>query len=149
MNLGLHEFSGLTKSFRSGCIYRFCYATYNQIQKFFSPKSFIKRDIERYNSNLKEINKDKSLRKKYGILKQHSFYDMKSFDITKSCFCDLMHDFCEGIIPKVLKLILTEVLNSEEKLYEFNQFILNNQFRNGRIKNSEYKKLLLKERPYK
>jgi hypothetical protein len=143
-NLGMHEFSGLTKCFRSGCICRYCYATYNQIQKFFSSKSFIKRNLELYNSNLKEINRDKSLRKKYGILKQHSFYDLKNFDITKSCVCDLMHDFCEGIIPKVLKLILTDVLNREDKVLEFNKFILENKFRNGRIKNLEYKKIAIK-----
>jgi hypothetical protein len=92
------------------------------------------RTKENYLEKRDEIIANPSLRSEYGILKDHPFMDLENFDVTQCSPPDLMHDIIEGVVLKTLNLILEDILNTIEKVKDFNQAIRKIKWPSGRIR---------------
>jgi hypothetical protein len=139
-NLGLHEVLGFNSSFNSGHICRWCYATYDQIQKLPSFKFHRMRNNDNFSSDISKL-LEKKTSKNCGIIKKTPFSELKSFDISIIGAPDLMHDVLEGVLLKTINLLLKKLLNSQEKTSGFNRMINNFHFSNGRIREISFNRV--------
>ncbi len=139
-NLAIHEVMGLTVNFNNGSICRYCDATYEQIQIFYSSKCFEERTFKEYEKNFNDL----KFRNNLGIITEHAFTELNEFDIFNATPPDSMHDLNEGAIPKLLTLMVNKFLTSSEKIDNFNEIISKRKFIYGRIEYLKYKKPLIK-----
>lgn len=108
-NLSAHLLAGFSAGFGSGRICRQCLALYCEINHKFEEKDFIVRssDIHKYHlSAIKDNNPSGAL--VYGVDHKCPLETLEYFDTTNAFPPDLMHDFLEGVVPKLLKLMLRE-----------------------------------------
>lgn len=122
-NKGIHELFGLSESFNSGSICRFCYARYRDIQILHSLDHFIPRTTESYHQDLSKINKSRTpdlVRKRLGIVGQNIFDRIKNFDSFSKTVPDLLHDIFAGVDKKIVEAILK---NTDITSYSFENFI--------------------------
>ena len=99
-NLGLHSIFGFMESFRANKFCRFCLIDYQNINKVFTEKDCILRDVSNYDFFK---TKDASLS---GIKEICVFNKLPSFHVTNNPAVDVMHDYLEGICRYDVAILL-------------------------------------------
>lgn len=122
-NLSAHAVAGLTKTFSSGRICRFCNATKQDISMKFTEDEFIMRNSANYSYQLEAVEANPENAVIYGIRNACCFSKMK-FVPSPIIYLfpqDIMHDFLEGFIPAILILVLKELVREKQiKLAQLN-----------------------------
>ena len=107
-NLSAHMLGGFTMSFNSGRICRYCMATHADIKDKFCETDFVLRTKEVHQSHLARIDQCPEDKVTYGVNSRSPFEELPYFDVTTSLPPDAMHDLLEGVIPLVLKLVISK-----------------------------------------
>lgn len=106
-NLTAHSLAGYTCSFNHGRICRFCLALHTEIQYKHEESDYVIRTPELHSYHLSAIrDSTPNGALAYGIASKCPFEEIVAFETTNSFPPDVMHDFLEGIIPRLLKLML-------------------------------------------
>ena len=109
-NLAAHQVGGFNVAFSKGFrMCRTCLGTDEEIQNLFSDCNFIHRireDHEKYCDALRVEGLNSHFRRVYGVSFNSVFNELKYFNVIGGMVPDIMHDLCEGIIPKVTLLLL-------------------------------------------
>lgn len=130
-NLAIHEIAGLMKSFGSGYCCRWCNATSQSIQHFFSDDCF----IERNNQNI-EISLMRSLSGygNHGGVKRLSVFGKLPYFNHQDFFPpDIMHDLMEGVLPKIIEEIMQK-MNKNKFSEMINERMNDIPWSDGRVK---------------
>ena len=106
-NLSAHMLGGFTMSFNSGRVCRYCMATHTDIKQTFSEDSFVLRTPEVHRCHLNRIQQFPDAKATYGVNSPSPFEELPYFDVTTSLPPDIMHDLLEGVIPLVMKLVIS------------------------------------------
>ncbi|CAN7941621.1 unnamed protein product [Ixodes hexagonus] len=117
-NLSAHQFGGFWKSFKEGRICRFCMATYETMTNT-DVSRFKLRTREIHDMHVQAVRTDPSLGKVYGVTGECPFSELTFFDVTTCCPPDIMPDFLEGIVPRVIKLVLGKLIREHHFTLEF------------------------------
>lgn len=115
-NLSAHSLAGFNTCFSQGRICRFCLCHHSDIGNITEESECILRTPDTHRRHLQATN-CKSL---YGVTGHCPFDNLSHFEVTESFPPDLMHDVLEGVIPRVLKLVLLKL--SCERLVTLEQF---------------------------
>ncbi|XP_065675481.1 uncharacterized protein LOC136091702 [Hydra vulgaris] len=107
-NLSAHAHAGFRCAFNSGHICRYCMLQYEDKEKLLQETVLTLRTETLHKYHLQGINAGISGRV-YGVVKRCPFLDLSYFKLTKSFPPDLMHDLHEGIIPLILKLLISNL----------------------------------------
>ncbi|KAK6482840.1 hypothetical protein HHUSO_G15940 [Huso huso] len=127
--LSAHLIGGFTMSFSTGCIGRQCMATYGDIKEKFSEDQFQLRTSEVHKYHLQSMRENPENSAIYGVRSRCPFEELNYFDTTTAFPPDLMHDFLEGVIPLVLKLVLTKAHRERHiTLHELSEEIKKNTY---------------------
>ncbi|KAL2096068.1 hypothetical protein ACEWY4_008216 [Coilia grayii] len=122
-NLSAHDVSGLTRTFSSGRICRFCNATSEDIKTKFTEDEFVLRNTENYQYQLEAVREHPENVGIYGIRHACCFAKLKFVPspIVYLFPPDIMHDLLEGIIPTILTLVLGQLVREKQiKLPQLN-----------------------------
>lgn len=128
-NLSSHMMGGFSMSFSGGRICRYCMATHSDMKTKFSESDFVLRTTDVHKYHLECIKQNPENKATYGVQGVSPFDQLEYFDVTRSLPPDVMHDFLEGIVPLVLRLVLSKA--NEEKhitIKEFNEELLKMHF---------------------
>ena len=128
-NLAAHQVGGFKVAFSKGfrkC--RTCLGTDEEIQNFFSDCNFIYRtreDHDKYCEALRVQGMESHFSRLYGVNFNSVFNELKYFNVIGGMVPDIMHDLCEGIIPKITLLLLKHCIedNSYFDLEKLNHII--------------------------
>lgn len=134
-NLSSNDAAGLSKNLSSGRICRF--------SSKFTEGEFTMRDSTNYSYHLQAVQENPENARVYGVRSPCCFSEMSyaPSPIVYLFLLDVMHDFLEGIIPAVLRLVLQEFwcYRSKKKQitvaqlnYGINNFPYGNQGRSSR-----------------
>lgn len=107
-NLSAHMIGGFSMSFNSGRICRYCMSTYEDMKPSFTEDSFVLRTTEVHKCHLARIQQVPDDKSTYGVYSSSPFDELHYFDVTKSLPPDIMHDLLEGVIPLVMKLVISK-----------------------------------------
>lgn len=99
---------GFTMSFNSGRICRNCMATHGDIKHLFKENCFVLRTSEVHQCHLAHIQQIPGDKATYGEYSPSPFEELHYFDVTKALPPDIMHDLLEGVIPLVMKLVISK-----------------------------------------
>ena len=106
-NLGAHQLAGFTKSFSSGRVCRFCMVLHKDLSNILSEKRCTLRTKEAHTRHLQAIQETPDLVKStYGVTSRCPLEDLEYFSTVDFFIPDLMHDFLEGVVPLIIRLIL-------------------------------------------
>ncbi|XP_067300110.1 uncharacterized protein [Pseudorasbora parva] len=114
-NLSAHAVAGLTRSFSSGRVCRFCLANAKDIKTKFTEEEFTMRNAGNYRYHLDAVEEDSANSSVYGITNACCFSKLEHVPspIIHLFPPDIMHDFYEGIIPMVLSLSISQWLKEK------------------------------------
>lgn len=107
-NLSAHMLGGFTCSFNSGRICRYCMATYGNMKHLFKEDDFILRTSDVHKCHLARVQQIPDDRATYGVYRPSPFEELDYFDTTTAFPPDVMHDLLEGVIPLVMKLVISK-----------------------------------------
>ncbi|XP_065672066.1 uncharacterized protein LOC105845782 isoform X1 [Hydra vulgaris] len=107
-NLSAHALAGFRCAFNSGHICRYCMLQYEDKEKLLQETVLTLRTETLHKYHLQAINPGISGRV-YEVVKRCRFLDLSYFKLTESFPPDLMHDLHEGIIPLILKLLISNL----------------------------------------
>ncbi|KAL4710284.1 hypothetical protein ACJJTC_003564 [Scirpophaga incertulas] len=120
-NLGIHSVMGFHESFASSHYCRFCLLSKQECQLQLSSNDNAKRNLVNYEDDVTKCR---------GLKEKCVWNEIKEFHVYKNLYCDVMHDFCEGIhrygmalvINKLIgeKIFTLEQLNQRIKYFDFN-----------------------------
>lgn len=115
-NLSAHSLIGLKRNFSHGRICRFCMATKDNIAVKFREEDFTLRDSANYKYHLQAVCENPDLGNVYGVLRECCFSSLNYAPslITHLFPPDVMHDVLEGVIPKVLRLTLYQLIQDKQ-----------------------------------
>ncbi|CAN7944840.1 unnamed protein product, partial [Ixodes pacificus] len=111
-NLSMHRLMGLSCSFSSGRISRFCLARYENLNKLTSVTQCFRRTALSHASHQAAFLVDPALGALYGITCRSPLATLEGFDVTRQLPPDAMHDILEGGIAHVLKAVLSGLVES-------------------------------------
>lgn len=110
-NLGAHQLGGFTKSFSSGRVCRHCMILYNQLNDFHSEDECQLRNKTTHAYHLDLLRENPELAKStYGVSSQCALQELPYFSTVDHFAPDIMHDFLEGVVPVLIKLVLTQCI---------------------------------------
>lgn len=107
-NLSAHMIGGFTMSFNSGRVCRYCMATHGDIKHLFTEDNFVLRTSEVHRCHLARIQQVPDDKATYGVYSPSPFDELHYFDVTTALPPDVMHDLLEGVIPLVIKLVISK-----------------------------------------
>jgi hypothetical protein len=142
-NLASHQVGGFRLGFSKGyrkC--RTCLGIDEEIQKFFSDCNFSLRtreDHDKYCEALGVEGMKAHFSKLYGVNFKSVFNELKYFHVIGGMVPDIMHDLCEGIIPKITLLLLRHCIE-DNKYFDLQKL-------NHIIGNFDYGHLEKKDKP--
>ncbi len=105
-SLSAHMLAGFTMSFNSARVCRYCMATHTEIKEKFRESDFVLRTPEVHQYHLMCIENTEDQRM-YGVNYPSPFNELNYFDVTQAFPPDIMHDLLEGVIPLIIKLVLS------------------------------------------
>lgn len=105
-NLSAHMLAGFTMSFNSARVCRYCMATHTDVKDKFTESDFVLRTPEVHLYHLTCI-ENANDRRTYGVNYPSPFSELNYFDMTQTFPYDIMHDLLEGVIPLIIKLVLS------------------------------------------
>ncbi|XP_042150799.1 uncharacterized protein LOC121838551 [Ixodes scapularis] len=111
-NLSMHRLMGLSCSFSSGRISRFCLARYENLNKLTSVTQCFRRTALSHASHQAAFLVDPALGALYGITCRSPLATLEGFDVARQLPPDAMHDILEGGIAHVLKAVLSGLVES-------------------------------------
>ena len=116
-NLAAHSIGGFLESFSNvQKVSRYCHCSSASIQTCFSVGDCIVRTAQDYDESIKELKLcgfDSKVSARTGIKSECAFNELKSFHIISCSPPDIAHDLYEGVIPKVLSAVLTELVKKK------------------------------------
>ena len=124
-NLGIHQMAGFQESFYQGprpC--RFCKAVYKDFKTKLTAADIKLRTGEEYANEVRQAEEDgfsEDASRLHGIKGRCVFNDLSGFDVTEKFPPDVAHDIFEGVLPKLLTLILTHLI-VKLKLFSVHMF---------------------------
>ncbi len=107
-------------SFNAGRICRYCMATHGDIKRCFKESDFVLRTADVYRYHLECVKENLDTKAIYGVTGGCPFDKLDYFDVTTSLPPDVMHDFLEGVVPLVLRLVLSKA--HREKVITIQEF---------------------------
>lgn len=119
-NLAAHRIEGFQSSFSSGYICRRCFIQHSDLHIAASQN---KSDIRTSVHHDKIILQIQSNLNKFSIMEvvgQSPIYDLDGFHPIMSLPADLMHDYLEGVCPRVIMSLLKEL--SSMRLITYRKF---------------------------
>ncbi len=102
-SLSAHMLAGFTMSFNFARVCRYCMATHTEIKEKFRESDFVLRTPEVHQYHLTCIEDQRM----YGVNYPSPFNELNYFDVTQAFPPDIMHDLLEGVIPLIIKLVLS------------------------------------------
>ena len=105
-NLTSHALAGFSGSFSNGRICRYCMCHYDDISEKLTEDKFILRTPTNHQHHLECIMQDATSSSLYGVTGTCPFSILPNFEVTNSFPPDVMHDFLEGTVPHVMKLLI-------------------------------------------
>nr|XP_047145693.1 uncharacterized protein LOC124818698 [Hydra vulgaris] len=110
-NLGAHALAGFRCCFSSGRVCRTCLVYFETIRlKQYHIDCYLRTD-HNYNQQLNAINKFPVNKSVYGINQSCCLNNLPFFNVLESFPPDIHHDFLEGIVPMVLKLVIQKLIS--------------------------------------
>ncbi|XP_047126505.1 uncharacterized protein LOC124807880 [Hydra vulgaris] len=110
-NLGAHALAGFRCCFSSGRVCRTCLVHFETIRlKQYHIDCYLRTD-HNYNQQLNAINKFPVNKSVYGINQSCCLNNLPFFNVLESFPPDIHHDFLEGIVPMVLKLVIQKLIS--------------------------------------
>ena len=107
-NLAAHMVGGFQTCFNSGNFCRRCYITYED-RKSPLPLSHIKvRTVGDHDNFVQEIKNSSNKSSFMGVVGESPLHDLIGFHPILSLPGDLMHDFIEGVCPRVVMSLLKQ-----------------------------------------
>ena len=137
-NLAAHEIGGLVKSFSSYRRCRFCNATGESIQTFFSESKFELKTVPIYEAQLTQVLENPDLTAVYGVKSSTVLNELNHFHFCSGSASDIAHDLFEGLCIDLLTVVLDHCL-------EQNYFSI--EFINNRISHFPYTGLHQRNKP--
>ena len=116
-NLAIHSIAGFVECFssaKSPC--RFCLGTPDSWQTKFSEDEFVLRDQAMYDAQLRDVldsSKDGDVVSRTGIKGESAFSELPDFKVADAFPPDIGHDVLGGVIPYVLALVLTVIVQKK------------------------------------
>ena len=106
-NLSAHSLGGFVGNFNSGRICRFCMALHSEIGHKFCEEAFTPRTSLLHQYHLSALSQNPTIAKNtYGVVSTCPFTELDYFDVTQSFPPDIMHDILEGVVPRLLILLI-------------------------------------------
>ena len=139
-NLALHSLGGFSQSFNSGKCCRFCLADVTEQQTAFDESKVTLRNPETYRRHISDLRAAEfptDKKQACGIYAESALCSLHEDFPIERLVPDVAHDLLEGVVPYVLVLILTELINA--KLFSLS-------FINNRISSFDFKE---RNRPQK
>lgn len=128
-NLGLNSVLGFSESFSADYFCRFCVTHRENTKVEVNSNNFISRTIENYNIHSNE--------RSHGVKERCIWNNLENFHVTSNVYCDLMHDFLEGILRYDMAFLINALikkryfdlnrLNSRIKFFKFSKADVGNQ----------------------
>ena len=112
-NLSAHSLAGFNASFNAGRICRFCMASYDEIKHHFAESDFLLRSNDLHLYHLEAIANLDANKAIYGVRDNCCLSVLPYFEVVNSFPPDAMHDVLEGIIPALLKALLSDFVNDK------------------------------------
>ncbi|CAN8015201.1 unnamed protein product [Ixodes persulcatus] len=129
-NLSLHRLGGFRCSFSHGRICRHCMALYHEIGTKHRPSDFQERTPSLHNHYLSLLSRGVSCLPLYGV-RSECAVTFSGFEPTQHLPPDVMHDLHEGVIPLLLKEVISffvkdgtftlELLNTAIVTYKYSE----------------------------
>lgn len=108
-NLSAHSLGGFSCSFNTGRICRFCMCLHHEIQYKLTESEHVIRTNEVHNYHLSALeNGNPKDTITYGVTSKCTFQKLDYFQTCHAFPPDLMHDFLEGVVPRLLKFMLQD-----------------------------------------
>ncbi|CAF4141942.1 unnamed protein product, partial [Adineta steineri] len=107
-NLGAHQIGGFQSSFSSGHICRRCFIEHSDLRL---PMTQTRPDIRTstyHDALIVQINSNFNKSPIMGVVRQSPIYNLDGFHPIMSLPADLMHDYLEGVCPRVMMGLLKE-----------------------------------------
>lgn len=105
-NLSAHSLAGFRGSFSSGRVCRYCLCHYKDLSEKTNEDECVLRTPDIHSYHLQCVAEDPSTSSLYGVTGPCAFSEIPSFSVTKAFPPDVMHDFLEGVVPHVIKLLV-------------------------------------------
>lgn len=112
-NLSAHALAGFSCSFSSGRVCRYCLCHYKDLSLRTQEDDCVLRTPETHNYHLQCVAEDPTTKSLYGVTGPCAFSELPNFSVTNAFPPDVMHDFLEGVVPHVLKLVLKALHNEK------------------------------------
>lgn len=131
-NLSAHALGGFQGSFATGHICRFCHCCYGDISNVFMECECELRTLASIQTDIDVITADGGSSR--GLKSQSILFELRysSFDLVSLLLPDCLHDFLEGVVPKVISVVLRTLRSSKVvKLTEVNRLVLAFKYRLG------------------
>ncbi|KAJ8031479.1 hypothetical protein HOLleu_24683 [Holothuria leucospilota] len=119
-NLASHQLGGFMESFRATRICRFCMCTYEELTSDKLKTSFTTRAEEVHNRHIVLVQKDQTLASIYGVKCDSALNKLHYFHVSRGLPPNPMHDFLEGVMPKIWGEVLTNFV--QRKSISIDQF---------------------------
>ena len=106
---------------------RFCYMPRDALRRGCPQDSFPCRTPESVKCDLAAIQSKQQQPSDLGIVGDCVFHQLKYFNIATNNTMDPMHDLLEGVVPKVIKLVMNDLINNRKliSIDEVNSIITN------------------------
>ncbi len=95
-------------------------ATHGDIKRCFKESDFVLRTADVHRYHLECVKENPDTKAIYGVTGGCPFDKLDYFDVTTSLPPDVMHDFLEGVVPLVLRLVLSKA--HREKVITIQEF---------------------------
>lgn len=119
-NLAAHQIGGFQSSFNNGYICRRCLIQYADLHSPISNNKWNIRTSIHHDALTLEMNSNLNKSSIMGVVRQSPIYDLDGFHSITSLPADLMHDFLEGVCPRVMISLLKDA--SAKRLITYRKF---------------------------
>lgn len=104
-NLGLNVSCGFSGGFNAEFFCTFCTCTKDETHSLTNEDILKRRTVLHYAEQIEKLhsNPTLTLKETFGIHKNCFFNNLKHFHVISHPSVDIMHDVCEGVIPKFLR----------------------------------------------
>ena len=108
-NLGAHQLGGFIKPFSYGRVCRCCMILHRELDAHLCEEQWMLRHKDTYAYHLRALLENPDIAKStYGVLSKCPLENLNYFSTVDNFVSDLMHDFLEGIVPRLIKLTLKQ-----------------------------------------
>ena len=105
-NLSAHSLAGFRGSFSSGRVCRYCLCHYKDLSEKTNEDECVVRTPDIHSYHLQCVAEDPNTSSLYGVTGPCAFSEIPNFSVTNAFPPDVMHDFLEGVVPHVIKLLV-------------------------------------------